>query len=248
LDRSALRFDGSTAPTCFGMPLFDGQQFLIRETYGIPTDHKVDYDHFSIPYEGQFDLIVANHMFTHAVRPREFFLEVRRRLNPGGHVYLYNEPDERDFLHDGKSIINTLNAFHLQTFDNASLVRALGACADSSRCSSRIRATAWLRWLALATCETTGRTWTPESGNVGLRRTSVPATPPSCACPTGCGHISRASGTPSSSGRLPRGSSISMRRVACGWSSTTVPKPDAMLIHSAARPAEGVAVSTWRIL
>jgi SAM-dependent methyltransferase len=112
----------------YGMPLFDGQQFLIRETYGIPVDHKVDYDQFSVPYEGQFDLVIANHMFTHSLRPREFFETIRRRLAPGGHVYLYNEPDERDFLDDGKSMINSLNAFHMQTFDGSSLARALGAC------------------------------------------------------------------------------------------------------------------------
>jgi hypothetical protein len=40
-------------------------------------------------------------------------------------LYLYNEPDESDFLESGKSIFNTLNAFHLQTFDGASLARAL---------------------------------------------------------------------------------------------------------------------------
>jgi hypothetical protein len=40
-------------------------------------------------------------------------------------LYLYNEPDEGDFLDSGKSIFNTLNAFHLQTFDGASLARAL---------------------------------------------------------------------------------------------------------------------------
>lgn len=112
----------------YGMPLFDGQQFLIGETYGIPVDHKVDYDQFSIPYEGQFDLVVANHMVTHALRPREFFSTLHQRLKPGGHIYLYNEPDERDFLEDGKSMINTLNAFHMQTFDSPSFVRALGAC------------------------------------------------------------------------------------------------------------------------
>lgn len=113
----------------YGMPLFDGQQFLIGETYGIPADHKVDYDHFSIPYEGQFDLIVANHMLTHALHPREFFSTLHERLKPGGHVYLYNEPDDREFLEDdGTSMINTLNAFHMQTFDSPSIVRALGAC------------------------------------------------------------------------------------------------------------------------
>jgi len=113
----------------YGMPLFDGQQFLIGETYGIPVDHKVDYDQFTIPYEGQFDLVVANHMVTHALRPREFFSTVHTRLKPGGHLYLYNEPDDRDFLENGKSMINTLNAFHMQTFDSPSIVRVLSACA-----------------------------------------------------------------------------------------------------------------------
>jgi SAM-dependent methyltransferase len=87
----------------------------------------LDYDRFSIPYEGEFDLIVANHMFTHAVRPRDFFATAHRRLKPNGHIYLYNEPDERDFLADGKSMINTLNAFHLQTFDSPAITRALAA-------------------------------------------------------------------------------------------------------------------------
>lgn len=111
----------------YAMPLFDSQQFLIREAYGIPADHRVEYDHFCIPYEGQFDLVVANHMLTHSLRPREFFATVHERLKPGGHMYLYNEPDERDFLEGGKSMINTLNAFHVQTFDGPSLVRALRA-------------------------------------------------------------------------------------------------------------------------
>jgi hypothetical protein len=111
----------------YGMPLFDGQQFLIQETYGIPSTHKVDYDRFSIPYEGQFDLVIANHMFTHSLRPRELFATLRERLSPDSHVYLYNEPDERDFLEDGKSMFNSLNAFHVQTFDGRSMARALGA-------------------------------------------------------------------------------------------------------------------------
>ena len=111
----------------YGMPLFEGQQLLIRETYGISVDHMVDYDNFTIPYTGDFDLVIANHMFTHAVRPRDFLSTVRQRLRPGGHLYLYNEPDERSYLEDGKSIVRSLNPFHLQAFDLASLMRALGA-------------------------------------------------------------------------------------------------------------------------
>ena len=111
----------------YGMPLFDGQQFLIEEAYGIPATHKIDYDTFAIPYDGQFDLVIANHMFTHSVRPRTFLDTVRDRLNPGGYLYIYNEPDERDFLEDGKSMFNSLNAFHLQTFNGPSLARSLEA-------------------------------------------------------------------------------------------------------------------------
>jgi SAM-dependent methyltransferase len=114
-------FGGET----FALPLFEVQQFLAREVYGARADFLLDYDSFSIPYDGAFDLVVANHLLTHAVRPADALATVRQRLAPGGHLYLYNEPDEADFLETGKSIFNTLNAFHLQTFEAQSLARAL---------------------------------------------------------------------------------------------------------------------------
>jgi len=111
----------------FALPLFEAQQLLVREVYGTCAEHLLDYDAFSIPYAGAFDLVVANHLLTHAVHPQRTLTTIRERLAPGGHLYLYNEPDEADFLESGKSIFNTLNAFHLQTFDAASLARALQA-------------------------------------------------------------------------------------------------------------------------
>jgi hypothetical protein len=109
----------------FALPLFEAQQLLVREVYGTCAEHLLDYDAFSIPYSGCFDLVVANHLITHAVHPQQTLTTIRQRLAPGGHLYLYNEPDESDFLESGKSIFNTLNAFHLQTFDAASLARVL---------------------------------------------------------------------------------------------------------------------------
>jgi SAM-dependent methyltransferase len=109
----------------FALSLFEAQQVIVREVYGTCAEHLLDYDAFAIPYTGCFDLVVANHLLTHAVHPRETLATIRQRLAPGGHLYLYNEPDERDFLESGKSIFNTLNAFHLQTFDGAALARAL---------------------------------------------------------------------------------------------------------------------------
>ncbi len=111
----------------YAMPLFEAQQLLVREAYAITADHRVDYDRFAIPYEGGFDLIVANHMLTHVLNPREFLRLLKQRLNPGGHVYFYNEQDERDVV-GGKLLFNTLNPFHFQTFNGESLGRALNAC------------------------------------------------------------------------------------------------------------------------
>jgi SAM-dependent methyltransferase len=111
----------------FAMPIWESQQFLLREVYGIETSDLIDFEAFSIPFEGHFDVIVCNHMFTHMVRPAEFFAELRRKLTPGGHIYLYNEPDDVEFLAGNQSMLATLNPLHLQAFDQRSLMRALAA-------------------------------------------------------------------------------------------------------------------------
>jgi len=61
------------------------------------------------------------------VRPGAFLATVRERLTPGGYLYLHNEPLEGEFIDRGKSMFNTLNPFHLQTFNQPSVVRALEA-------------------------------------------------------------------------------------------------------------------------
>jgi len=110
----------------FAMAIFEAQQFLINEVYGIPASG-IDFDRFEIPYDGPFDLIICNHMLTHAVRPGEMLGALHQRLAPGGHVYFYGEPDDAEILVEGKSMFNTLNAFHLQTFDAPAITRALTA-------------------------------------------------------------------------------------------------------------------------
>jgi SAM-dependent methyltransferase len=112
---------------CAVMTLFENQRFLIEEVYGFPAVSPIDFDAFSIPFDGRFDLVVSNHMLTHSVRPAEFLGTVRERLAPGGYLYLYNEPLEGEFIDRSKSMFNTLNPFHLQTFNQASVVRALEA-------------------------------------------------------------------------------------------------------------------------
>ena len=111
----------------FAMPIWESQQFLLREVYGIETSDIIDFDQFSIPFDGPFDLIVCNHMFTHVLRPRAFFAELRAKLKPGGYVYFHNEPDDAEYLVGGQSMLATLNPLHLQAFDQASMRRALAA-------------------------------------------------------------------------------------------------------------------------
>ena len=105
---------------------FEHQRLVTTELYGIPS-FPMDFETFVVPEGGPYNVIVANHFLTHAVQPKCFLTAVREALVPGGHLYLYNEPDEAEFTAEGRSMFNTLNAFHLQTFDGPSLVRALAA-------------------------------------------------------------------------------------------------------------------------
>jgi hypothetical protein len=109
------------------MAIWESQQFIMQELYGIPTLSLIDFDRFAIPSSEPFDLIACNHMFNHVVRLDVFLAAVRDALRPGGHLYLYNEIDDSEFLDGGQSMIATMNPLHLQASDRPSLVRALGA-------------------------------------------------------------------------------------------------------------------------
>lgn len=109
------------------MPMWESQKFVLKELYGFDAKGLIDYDHFHVPFEGQFDLVVCNHILVHALRPAEFLRELHTHVKPGGYVYFYNEPEDRQVLEEGKSIIAHLNPLHMQTFDRAAMVRALAA-------------------------------------------------------------------------------------------------------------------------
>jgi SAM-dependent methyltransferase len=111
----------------YAMPIWESQQFLLQEVYGIPTSALIDFEQFDVPFDGPFDLIICNHMFTHALHPRPFFATLAAKLRPGGYLYLHNEPDDAEFLAGKQSMLATLNPLHMQAFDQRSLVRALAA-------------------------------------------------------------------------------------------------------------------------
>jgi 2-polyprenyl-3-methyl-5-hydroxy-6-metoxy-1,4-benzoquinol methylase len=111
----------------YAMPIWESQQYLLRKIYGVQTSDLIDFENFTIPFDGPFDVIVCNHMFTHVLRPRDFFAELRRKLKPGGYIYLHNEPADAEFLAGNQMMLATLNPLHVQAFDQRSLVRALAA-------------------------------------------------------------------------------------------------------------------------
>ncbi len=111
----------------YAMPIWESQQFIMRELYGIPTSDLIDFEHFAIPFEGPFDLVACNHMFNHMVHLDRFLAALHGAVRPGGHVYFYNEIDDGEFLDGLQSMIATMNPLHLQATDSSSLVRALGA-------------------------------------------------------------------------------------------------------------------------
>jgi SAM-dependent methyltransferase len=111
----------------YTLPIWESQRHLLKQVYDIDSPGLVDYDNFTIPFEGRFDLIICNHMLTHVVRPAQFFETILSHLNPGGHVYFYNEPEDIEFLRGAQSMLATLNPLHMQIFDQPSLVRLLAS-------------------------------------------------------------------------------------------------------------------------
>jgi hypothetical protein len=107
------------------VPIFESQQHVLRQVYDIPADALIDFERFALPYDGRFELIIANHMVTHALHPLAMLRELRTHMEAGDHLYLYNEPDEMECLDLKQSMFKILNPFHMQTFDAASLLRLL---------------------------------------------------------------------------------------------------------------------------
>jgi hypothetical protein len=109
----------------FAMPMFEAQKFVIETLYGIPCETHVDFEDFRIPYEGRFDLIIAKHLFTHALRPGDFFRTIRAHLSPNGYLYLHSENNDAQMYRRGKNLLGELKCFHFQSADLKVLARSL---------------------------------------------------------------------------------------------------------------------------
>jgi len=111
----------------YALPAFSDFQLIIRELYGIPADELLDFEDFSIPYEGGFDLIICRHMLTHTVRLDEFLSVLGEHLTPDGLLYFYMESDDTLMFERNKNLLGEMKCFHMQNFDLPTLTRVLGA-------------------------------------------------------------------------------------------------------------------------
>jgi SAM-dependent methyltransferase len=113
------------AAEAYALPMTPTQQFIIQELYGIPSEVCLNFEDLTIPYPGQFDLIIAKHMFTHSLFPDRFFALMRERLRPGGYLCLLTENDDSHMFRRDKSLLGEMKCFHFQSFDLPTLGRCL---------------------------------------------------------------------------------------------------------------------------
>ncbi len=80
----------------------------------------------ALPGRG-FDLILINHMFTHALSPQDDMAACLAMLKPGGYALFYNEIDFAEQLRPGGRYFRLarVNNYHKQLFSPATLTRFL---------------------------------------------------------------------------------------------------------------------------
>jgi SAM-dependent methyltransferase len=107
------------------MTAFPVQQAVTEQLHGVTSKLGALAEHFAIPFEGPFDIVIVPHVYIHAAHPVAFFSEVKRVLAPKGWVYLCEEPDDTRLFERGKNLFSELKCFHFQQVDEAAYRRAL---------------------------------------------------------------------------------------------------------------------------
>lgn len=121
LDRCRKQFGADV----HGIPMTKMHKQIAEEYYKIPCNQCLNFEEIEIPFDGEFDLIIAKHMFTHALYPEKLFATLRQRLRPGGAVYFYDENDDSFLFEKMKNLVGEQKCFHFQNFDVNTFARCL---------------------------------------------------------------------------------------------------------------------------
>ena len=111
----------------YGLDIFETNRRFACEHYGLPNVAPLAHGEFAVPFGAVcFDLIISNHLLTHACRPRDAFAVLRQRLTSDGVIVLYNEQDHGLGFRDGAPFLRDgINNFHKQLFTEDSLLTFL---------------------------------------------------------------------------------------------------------------------------
>jgi len=107
------------------MVLFPIHQYAAEKNLGLRALSCVNYETFSIPFDKKYNLIIANHLLTHMLDPRQMFAVLRDHLAKKGCMLFRNEADDANMFAKGDNLFEELRPFHFQQFDKSTLTRML---------------------------------------------------------------------------------------------------------------------------
>jgi SAM-dependent methyltransferase len=113
---------GLNTERVYALDLFEPNRRHAREVLGLRHVAELRIDKMTVPadWPQRYDLILANHVMTHALDLRESMAELRGLMNPDGIVLCYNEADHSQSLQRRNAYKRGINSFHKQLFDRKS--------------------------------------------------------------------------------------------------------------------------------
>jgi SAM-dependent methyltransferase len=99
-----------------GLDYFDPNLRYLKETGLVAA--RLNSGTLDVPFATAYDVIVSNHIFTHALEPHRDMLKLRTLLKPGGRVLFYNEVDHNLLLNPQSAhyIRSDIISYHKQLF------------------------------------------------------------------------------------------------------------------------------------
>jgi hypothetical protein len=105
--------------------LFPVNEYALEKLYPIDAEVGINFETLDIPFDPPFDLIIATHLLTHALDPRQLFQYLHSYVAPGGYVLFCRENDDEALCAKGKNLVSELRCFHFQQFDREGFRRAV---------------------------------------------------------------------------------------------------------------------------
>ncbi len=110
----------------YGLDHFETNMQYAREDLGLSNIGYLDPYHVHVPFERQsFDLVLANHLMTHALDPMALLAHLRSLVAPGGAIVFYNELDHMGLMDMRKMYRRGVISYHKQLLTRNSLQNML---------------------------------------------------------------------------------------------------------------------------